>query len=199
MSDKPKRRWFQSSWLAAKMRRARRQREAVEAIRAAQGLVRYDCEVDSARQSIESSKPSAPAWLRRVLGEDFLSNVVIVRLPSTSSNENMEHLRGLPNLQGLWLSQTRVTDAGLEHLEGLTNLQELYLGATQVTDTGLEHLKGLVNLQYLDLSGAQVTDPGLEHLRGLVKLQDLHLRNSQVTDAGVKMLQEALPDCEIHR
>ena len=33
------------------------------------------------------------------------------------------------------------TDAGLEHLKGLSNLQELYLGKTQVTDEGIKKLQ----------------------------------------------------------
>ena len=51
------------------------------------------------------------------------------------------HLKGLTGLQGLFLHNTQITDAGLEHLKGLTNLQLLYLPNTQVTDTGVKKLK----------------------------------------------------------
>ena len=44
-----------------------------------------------------------------------------------------------------------MSDSGLEHLKGLTNLQELWLGNTKVTDAGLAHLNGFTNLQVLDL------------------------------------------------
>lgn len=44
-----------------------------------------------------------------------------------------------------------------------------------------------------------VADVGLEHVKGLTNLQELDLRGTQVTEEGVKKLQEALPNCKIHR
>ena len=101
----------------------------------------------------------------------------------------LECLKGLPQLQELYLSHTEVTDAGLEHLKGLRQLQTLDLGGTNVTDAGLEHLKDLPLLQTLDLSGTEVTDAGLEHLKGLRQLQTLDLSGAKVTDAGLERLQ----------
>ena len=118
---------------------------------------------------------------------------------SKVTDAGLEHLKGLTSLQGLNLNSTQVTDAGLEHLKGLTNLQDLGFYRTKVTDAGLEHLKGLTNLQNLALDGTKVTDAGLEHLEGMTKLQDLYLIDTNVTDEGVKNLQQALPNCEIYR
>ena len=59
----------------------------------------------------------------------------------------------------------KVTDAGLVHLKGLTNLQTLYLYRTKVTDAGLVHLKGLTNLQFLSLYNTKVTDEGVKKLQ----------------------------------
>ena len=70
---------------------------------------------------------------------------------------------------------------------------------TQVTDAGLMHLKGLTKLELLYLNRTQITDAGLEHLKGLTNLEDLWLNGTQVTDEGVKKLQQALPNCGIHR
>ena len=50
---------------------------------------------------------------------------------------NDTHLRGLLGLERLWLSGTRVTDAGLVHLGRMTNLKHLFLGETLVVDAGL--------------------------------------------------------------
>ena len=61
-------------------------------------------------------------------------------------------------------SRTEVTDDGLEHLIGLTNLQTLILNDTKVTDKGLEHLEGLTNLEWLQV-GANVTDEGIGKLK----------------------------------
>ena len=44
------------------------------------------------------------------------------------------------SLQKLYLSSTRVSDAGLGHLSRLVGLTGLYLTSTPVTDDGLVHL-----------------------------------------------------------
>ena len=64
-------------------------------------------------------------------------------------------------------SNTKATDADLEHLKGLTQLEWLWLKGTRVTDAGLWCLKGLTQLQRLDLDGTLVTDNGMEYLEEL--------------------------------
>ena len=39
------------------------------------------------------------------------------------------------------LADTQITNAGLEHLKGLTNLEGLWLNDTQVTDDGVAELQ----------------------------------------------------------
>ena len=56
-----------------------------------------------------------------------------------------------------------------------------------------------VRVSYVSLANTSVTDAGLEHLKGLTKLKELDLESTNVTDAGVKKLQQALPNCKIHR
>ena len=115
------------------------------------------------------------------------------------TDAGVKRLKGLTRLELLDLGGTKVTDAGLQHLNGLTQLRSLWLWHTQVTDAGLAHLKGLTQLRDLYLSSTKVTDAGLEHLKGLSQLQKLHLEGTKVTDAGVRKLQQALPNCKIHR
>ena len=50
-----------------------------------------------------------------------------------------------------WPQRHQGHDAGLEHLKGLTQLQGFELKDTKVSDAGLEHLKGLTELQWLYL------------------------------------------------
>ena len=94
---------------------------------------------------------------------------------------------------------TKITDNDLQHLSGLTNLQTLCLGNTQVTDAGLQHLSGLTHLRCLYLEETQVTDAGLRHLSGLTNLQELYVDNTQVTDAAADELRSQLPGLEIAR
>jgi len=164
-------------WLAMKMQRAKRQREAVEGIREAGGGVFYDYQLDETSALIPGAQPSAPVWLRESLGDDFFCDVTVV---------------------GVWRS-THITDAELENVKVLTSLERLDLGFTHVTDAGLGHLEGLSSLEVLYLTNTLVTDAGLKHLKGLMGLQVLWLEGTQVTDEGVKKLQEALPNCKIYR
>lgn len=203
------------SWFGARLRKARRQRAAVEAIERAGGSWFYYCSTSGF-----STQPY-PTWLRGLLGDDFLFNVKMVDCGKTDfCDEEARHLSSLPDLEWAILHDTQLTDtglqclegltrlqyldlegtnigdAGLEHLAGLTHLEVLSLDGTSITDARLEHLKGLINLVLLSLDSTQVSDAGLEHLRGL-GLQMLILENTHVTPEGVKKLREALPNCEI--
>ena len=210
------------SWLATEMKQARRQREVVEGMRKAGVWVSYDDEFFWLDVATPGAKPSVPAWLRNLLGEDLFSNVpwVVVSLSKhgdaglehlnelthlqrlelrgpTVRDATVEDLTGLTQLQWLDLSNTKVSDAGLRHLKGLPQLRYLSLLSTDISDSGLEYLKGLTQLQTLDLRGTNVGDAGLQHLEGLTQLQRLDLWATKVTDAGVKKLQQALPNCKI--
>ena len=197
------------SWFAVKLERARRQKEAVEAIEKAGGEVGYD--YDLARFENPSAEPFVPEWVRAICVDDFFYDVVWVHvyfecfgddeaiylkgltdvtrlevIDTEITDAGLKHLEGLSSLTHLDLSQNEITDAGLEHLEGLSNLEWLHLGYTHITDAGLEHLQGLTNLELLDLCDTQVTDHGLERLNSLGAL---YLGHTHITDAGLKHLE----------
>ncbi len=108
---------------------------------------------------------------------------------TTIANDDLAHLKEIPNLQDLSLGGTRVTDAALPHLKDLSSLYLLSLFHTNVTDAGLVHLKELTGLQDLSLTAAPVTGAGLAQLKGLTKLEYLALNQTQVNDAGLAYLQ----------
>ena len=134
------------SWLAARLGKAKRKKEAVEIIVRAGGAVTY-----------EMPRPSAPDWAREFFGDDFFIDVIEVRSGSGVfgtgkcgfGDDEAAYLKELGKLVWLQLDGTRVTDTGLEHLKGLINLQTVSLSNTQVSDTGLEHLKEMVSLELL--------------------------------------------------
>ncbi|MGO8688343.1 MAG: hypothetical protein ACLQLG_01800 [Thermoguttaceae bacterium] len=159
------------SWVAVKMKQARQQHAAVEAIRKLGGMVDYDYQ-----KKDPFDEPPGPAWLRKLLGDDLFASVTWVRL-----------------------SDSDVSDAALEYLKGLARLEILDLNRTNVSDAGLQHLKGLTQLRELCLGGTKVSDAGLENLMGLTQLQKLWLDSTNVTDAGAQDLQKALPNLEIIR
>ena len=100
LNPQPRRRWFQyslrtlllfmllvsigMSWVAVRIQRARRQREAVEAIQKLGGLVRYDYQVQQSGNPLPGAGPPGPAWLRNLLGEDIFARVVGVSFASSS-------------------------------------------------------------------------------------------------------------------
>lgn len=222
-------------WMGMIAKAARDQRLAVEAIQEAGGTVYYQHQVSVDRVSPSLSysvlqpswpgfDPPGPAWLRKLIGDEYffsvwniilngpkindrdvaavkrLTKLEILSLKSTNvTDAGLVHLTELTNLQFLCLFKSQFTDAGLEHLKRLTNLQTLDLGSTRVSDTGLENLKGLTNLRELKLENTKITDAGLESVKRLANLQVLHLNETQVTAEGVAKLQQALPNCKITR
>ncbi len=101
----------------------------------------------------------------------------------------------LPFVNALVLAAafSNVKDEDLASLKGVTNLRGLMLSDTKITDAGLAHLKGLTSLVSLDLSFSAVTDEGLKQLHGLDNLKSLNLRFTKVTEEGKRALEKALP------
>ncbi|MBC7856946.1 MAG: leucine-rich repeat domain-containing protein [Pirellulaceae bacterium] len=102
-------------------------------------------------------------------------------------------------LKGINLTSGLTQDSDLAPLAELPELERLFINDTKVTDLGLIHLAGLRNLRHLELDGTQITDAGLPILAKLKSLKRIDLRNTQITKAGVNELQTALPDLEITR
>ncbi len=167
------------SWLATRMNAARRQRDAVVAIREQGGWVTY-----------VPDEPSAPDWACEILGDDFFMDVVEVHSPFCGvGSTGARCLKDLPRIKVLWFTGEQTRDSDLEHLKGLTELERLSIGGSQITDGGLEHLKELdTTLEFLSISDSRITDAGLEQLSKLKRLGTLSISTSSVTDAGLKHL-----------
>ncbi len=187
-------------WFAIKLREAERQRKAVEKIKEAGGWVRYDYEVDKFSVPIAKPEPPATAWLTKLVGDDFFSDVAGVNLYDTKFGDaGLGHLKEMTRMEWLCLDGTQVTDVGLKHLTGLTELERLDFFGTQITDVGLEYLKGLTQLEWLALTATHISDVGLENLKGLTRLKYLVLDEAHVTEEGIEEFRKALPNCEVFR
>jgi hypothetical protein len=66
---------------------------------------------------------------------------------------------------GLSSVDTGVSDNGLENLVGLHELEELGLDNTQVTDAALASLQKLTSLRRVILTGTRVTESGVTELK----------------------------------
>jgi hypothetical protein len=108
-------------------------------------------------------------------------------------DEDLDAMRGIPDLRVLSLRRTRITDNAVESLKRFEKLRSLSLMSTDVTDAGLIHLASLTSLEDLDLDWTAITDAGLTHLKGLTNLRRLQVAYTEVTDEGLKHLQ-SLPN-----
>ncbi len=206
-------------WLATEMKGAKDQKIMREVVTQSGGVpFCYKEDIGDSSGIIwrEETRPTAWAWLRKLLGDDFFANVTVVsfyrtkatdvsleridlkRLPRLGcldlsdtrvTDEAMAFLNGARQIECLNVSGTRVTDVGVAHLKGLTQLRCLVLRDTNVTDAGLAHLKGLTRLRVLWLAGTKITDAGLAHLKGLTQLRELWLADTKVSDAGLEHLK----------
>jgi hypothetical protein len=180
--------------IGMKVKRATDQRRAVAALRARWGVVLYDYQFSDGAV-IPNGKPWAPAWIRRVVGDDFFcsptyaARIFAPWLTWPVDDEELSSLKHFSRLEGLELScSDKVTDDGLKHLEGLTGLRSLALHGEGLTSPRLAHLSRLTGLKELDLSGSGLTDEGIVFLRPLIHLQSLNLAGTDVTDEGIKSL-----------
>ena len=148
------------------------------------------------------SKIVRPIWVTDGVGDEhlwLLKRSYAIDFSNTQVNDaDLEHFRGLTDLEWLRINKTRIGDAGLRHLRGLTNLKNLSLNDTLVTNAGVRHLRGLSNLEEVSLINTQIDDAGLEHLKQFNNLKELILNDTQATRAGIEELRVALPNCEIH-
>jgi len=140
----------------------------------------------------------------------------------------MKVLSELPELERVWLRDTKVTDAGVAELCKAKTITDLDLSGTAVSDVGLLYLKPLprlenlrlgvyregakitdeglktvgemTRLKFLDLSGTKITNDGLLHLKELKRLTRLCLEDTKVTEAGLENLEPltALEDLRLY-
>jgi hypothetical protein len=185
-------------WLGVEMRRARKQKAAVDAILSLGGGIRYAWGTDTLGVPIERST-SASASLQDLLGLDFFAQVVQAEFSGIQlTDRGLEAIRDLTQVRWLFLSNSKVTDGRLQVIGSLPSVEGLDLDDSKISDAGLKHLGAMASLKWLGIRGNHITDIGLEQLHGLTGLESLGLNRTQVTDHGVKKLQQALPNCKIY-
>ena len=72
------------SWLVVERAGAKRQKEAKDELGRLGVYVQYDYQVRKSGNPLPGARPPGPAWLRSLLGEDFLATVVYVSCPHRS-------------------------------------------------------------------------------------------------------------------
>lgn len=185
------------AWLVVRRDQARRQQQAVAAIEAAGGWVRYDYQRDG------QPGPAGPEWLQRHLGLDFLNHVVAASLPADYdqaarlahvqeleliggdfTREDLNWLSELPRLRELHLRGRTINCAGFQQIAGARRLEVFDPGSVNLNGVDLRLLERLPRLRELALAHCDVNDELLAGLATLKQLQSLKLADGDITDAG---------------
>jgi hypothetical protein len=175
-------------WFAWAMEKAKRQREAVEAIRELGGYLTYDYQTHD-YQRHGKAELSTANWLRTLLGDDFFFEVAAVDCDYRAlSDRDVVHLRQFTRVKWLMLDGTQVGDNFLAQVQNLPELRGISITGTQISDNGLAHLQRIGQLEVLILDDTHITDEGLKYLSNLTRLNGLYLDNTQISDGGLAYL-----------
>jgi hypothetical protein len=201
-------------WLGWQLQAAKRQKQAVERIRAAGGWVAYDYAWKDG-DWIQGGKSPVPQWLTSIAGEDAFHSVVAVDLAAlfhsaydgnrpymgpdpdaAISDELWQSIEQLRSTQWLSLNARNFSDNELRHVRGLSRLTELKMEAAPIDGAGLEHLVSLPNLEHLNLSRIHLKDEHAHWLAQMKQVRVLGLSESTISPAVAADLQQKMPWCK---
>lgn len=200
------------------------QHQIVRRIVAAGGHVEYGGQYHLNGRLKLRGTPRGPAWLRGVIGDDFLDSPTsvafygrnrsvrgediipdIVQLPSLKAisingirltQQDLDRLSVLKGVHTLHFSEGSLDDLDLEALKRL-KLTWLGLPRSRISDKGMRSLKDIRSLRYLDLTRSRVSDRSIEYLAELSNLRTLIVCRTKISREGVALLESRLPDCHI--
>ena len=114
------------------------------------------------------------------------------------TDQDMELLTAIgENVIQLKLGNTRITDNAMQKIGQLPELQRLHVENTAVGDIGLTKLRACKRLTYLNLVNTKVTDQGLAALRELPALERIYLYRTATSPQGLSALSRANPKLAI--
>lgn len=196
-------------WLGIQVNAAQRQKRAVDALQ--QGGVGiffdYYWEIDANDPEISILKHNpvqpGPAWLRKLIGDEYFREVVGVSLNNQCSITESEfsQVAKLPKINSVALHEAKITsngtgitrpvkDSDFVVLENLNQLRDLYLTGADVEDIGLAALlKSARSLKNLTIIDSPINDAGMGQIGKLTELKHLTLQNIRITDSGLSHLR----------
>ena len=104
--------------------------------------------------------------------------------PSTLTDADFVHLRGLRTLAMRNCNQATITDGAFAHLAGIRTLYMSGCSQATITDGAFAHLRGIHTLNMCGCSQATITDAAFVHLAGIHTLEMRHCRQATITDGA---------------
>ena len=105
----------------------------------------------------------------------------VLALSWNVDDKALKEVAQLPNLIGLRLNMTKVTDTGIQAVKDMKNLKFLTGYQLKITDVGLKHIAACKKLEGLELNRSNITDAGVKHLSNLTNLRYLNLSSCDIT------------------
>lgn len=203
-------------------RDAKRQAQAVDVLLDHQAKFQFQSRNNLFMALLPGDPDDPPRALRRVLGEDFVTEVSELSVNVANPNSRLAILRALtklPTTRGLIISG-RIRTQELKFLDSMTELESLSLSRTtldaggiqpllntrirwldashtQLSDTGVFYVAQCNELQYLNLERTAISNQGLSYIAQLSDLRFLNIRRTPVSLPAVLALSKALPNCKI--
>ncbi len=186
-------------WMAHTIRT---QRQAVAAVRAADALVFYDWQIgdiapQSAAAPVYRTEPTAPRWLRRILGDELFQSVNNVQFRQPIDPALLATVARFDRLAYLDFTDAGGPAESYAGLATLTHLEHLGVHGPGVTDAKLAAVGQIRSLQTLVVDRVEATDAGYAALAGLGNMTGLYIaRPGPLTDAGLSQALAGMPRLE---
>jgi hypothetical protein len=97
----------------------------------------------------------------------------------------------------LHLTSTRHTDTLVEQVRGMPEIEHVYMEDTDITVVGMRHLGTLPNLKSMMVYNRAAGDAGMLELRNCTKLEQLMIYDQRITDHAIAELHTHLPNVSV--
>ena len=179
-----------SVWLGLKVEAARKQHLAIVAVKALGVQVQYD--FDKKDRDRHPNEPEWLINLFSIdFFHDVVEVVFSVNTGSPNGSDLSKlhpELVYFPQLRSIVLSGIACSDDDLQYLAGMKELQWLWLRSSTFTGIGLKYLGGCKKLDWLMFDDCPISDAGIEQIKNFTAIQTLYLQNSHVTDASIDLI-----------
>ncbi len=127
--------------------------------------------------------------LRRLSGLSRLRGLIINR--SQVTGQGLVALSRMQAMDQLMFLGSRIEN--LQALRPMTKLSGLFVTKSPLDDAGFSPVAEMASLLHVELDDTWVTDAGFQALVGLAKLRKVSLKGCPITDEGAAAFQQARP------